>query len=537
MKKISPLAVAIVSVLLCSCTKAGTSSVTPHYLTVADGSGDVPTLNPHLFTELTLGFISQMTQAYLVKYDERNRPYPELLTVIPTQTNGGISKDGDTITWHLRRGVRWSDGAPFTADDVVFSTKAVLNPNNNEVGRDGWNLITKIDEPDKYTVIYHLKHPYSPYVPTFFGSAGANPDVLPKHLLGQYPNINHVAYNAKPVGIGPFRIAAWKRGDSIELEPNPYYFRGTPKLAHITYKLIPSYDTLLTALQTGEVELWPQVPGSYLVQAKALTQLHTDVQPSVLYAHLDFNVTRPLVSDLRVREAIRYAIDRRRIVEKVAHGNGIVQDSTISPVLPFAPKDIPFAEHDPSRAQQLLDAAGWRVGPGGVRVKNGKRLSLEFPYFTGASTADEIVELVRQDLRKVGIEIETRKYAPAVFFAQYQNGGIVYGSKWDMTMFTWQDLPNTDISNLFECNQIPPNGQNVLHYCNPKLDALLEEVKHTYDERRQAALLDQEMRIIVADVPTIVLDIPDMGYTYDRNLTGFHPGAFTPFDDMLNVDI
>jgi peptide/nickel transport system substrate-binding protein len=523
--------------VLCSCTKAGVAPVAANYLTIADGSGDVPTLNPHLFTETTLGYISQMTQAFLVKYDAHNRPYPELLTVIPTQANGGISKDGNTITWHLRRGVRWSDGVPFTADDVVFSTNVVLNPANNEVGRDGWNLIAKIDEPDKYTVVYHLKHPYSPYIPTFFGSAGANPSVLPKHLLARYPNINNVPYNAKPVGIGPFRVVDWLRADRIDLEANPYYFRGVPKLRRITYKLIPSVDTLLTLLQTGDVELWPQVPSSYIIHVKALTNLQTDVAPSTFYGHLDFNVTRPLVSDIRVREAVRYALDRREIVQKVVHGYATVQDSVLSPVLPFAPKGIPFVEHDPARANQLLDQAGWRVGPDGIRVKNGRRLSLQFPYYTGVATADQIVELIREQLRAVGIEIETRKFAPAVFFAPYQNGGIVYGSKWDMTMFSWGNLPNTDISNLFECNQIPPNGQNDLHYCNATLDALLEEVKRTYDERKQADLLAREVRIIVADVPTIVIDVPDFGYTYNKNLTGFQPGAFTPFDNMMNVDI
>ena len=102
--------------LLCSCTKAG-QTVATHYLRIADGSGDIPTLNPHLFTEAPIGYIAEMTQAYLVKYDAQNQPYPELLTSVPTQANGGISKDGDTITWHLRKGVRWSDGAPFTADD------------------------------------------------------------------------------------------------------------------------------------------------------------------------------------------------------------------------------------------------------------------------------------------------------------------------------------------------------------------------------------------------------------------------------------
>jgi peptide/nickel transport system substrate-binding protein len=529
-------AAALICAALAACTKGG-EAVAPSYLTIADGSGDVPTLNPHLFTETTLGYISQMTQAYLVKYDARNRPYPELVTVVPTQANGGISKDGDTITWHLRRGVRWSDGAPFTADDVVFSTQAVLNPRNNEVGRDGWNLITKVDEPDKYTVVYHLKRPYSPYIPTFFGSAGANPTVLPKHLLARYPNINNVPYNARPVGIGPFRIVDWKRADSIELEANPYYFRGPPKLRRVTYKLIPSRDTLLTLLQTRDVELWPEVPPSYIVQTKAISQVYTLVRSGIYYSHLDFNVTRPLVSDVRVREAVRYAIDRREMVEKISHGYAVLQESVVPSVLPFAPKGIPFVEHDPAKARQLLDAAGWKPGPDGIRVKNGRRLALQFPYYTGSSTSDEIVELIRQELRAVGIEIQTRKYAPATFFAQYQSGGIVYGSKWDMTMFSWQGLPVADISNTVECNQIPPNGQNVLHYCNAKLDDLLEQVKRTYDERKQAQLLAEEVRIIVADVPTIVLSVLDNGYAYNPNLSGYDPGAFTPFDEMSNVRI
>ncbi len=537
MLRISHLpALVAATVLLCSCSK-GVQTVSQHYLTIADGSGDVPTLNPHLFTETTLAYVSQMTQAYLVKYDENNRPYPELLTIVPTQANGGISKDGDTITWHLRKGVRWSDGAPFNADDVVFSTQVVLYPANNEVGRDGWNLIAKVDVPDKYTVVYHLKHPYSPYVPTFFGSAGANPTVLPKHLLGRYPNINNIPYNSKPVGIGPFRVVDWKRGDSISLEANPYYFRGTPKIARILYKLIPSRDTLLTLLQTGDVELWPEVPPSYIVQTKAITRVATDVKPGIYYSHLDFNVTRPLVSDVRVRQAIRYALDRRQIAAKISHGYVVLQESIVPSVLPFAPKGIPFIEQDVKKANALLDSAGWKMGPGGVRVKNGQRLTLQFPYYTGVSTADDTVELIREDLHAVGIDIQTRKFAPAMFFAPFQNGGIVYGSKWDMTMFSWQGLPVADVSNTMACDQIPPNGQNVLHYCNKKLDALMEAVKLTYDEQQQAKLLAQEVRIIVADTPTIVLAVLDLGYAHDKNLTGYRPGAFTPFDQMQNVDI
>ncbi|MEO6913841.1 MAG: peptide ABC transporter substrate-binding protein [Candidatus Baltobacteraceae bacterium] len=509
----------------------------PHSLVIADGTGDIPSLNPHLFTETTLSYIAELTMAYLARYDSNNKPIPELATIIPTQANGGISKDGKTITWHLRHGVKWSDGAPFNADDVIFSTQAVLNPANNETGRDGWNLIAKMDEPDKYTVVYHLSKPYGSYLPTFFGTAGANPCILPKHLLGNLPNINHAPYNAKPVGIGPFRVVEWRRGDAIEMEANPYYWRGEPKLKHITFRLIPSFDTVVTAMQTGEVNLWPLISSAFIDRVKAVSTLHTIVQDSYYFAHIDFQVRHPIVSDPLVRQAIRYALNRPEEIQKINHGYGIAQESMIPPSNPLHPTDIPSFAYDPAKAMQLLDQAGWKPGPGGIRMKNGQRLSLTFPYYTGSSSADQFVELVRQELAAVGVEIQTRKYAPALFFAQIQDNGIVNKGDWDMTTFSWSADPNGDLSNIYECDQIPPNGQNSVRYCNPKLDKLLEQYKLTYDFEQHKKILNQEVKIIVADAPTIVTNIPQFGFSWDKHLTGYAPNSVTPFDDMMNVDI
>ncbi|MHB8177037.1 MAG: ABC transporter substrate-binding protein [Vulcanimicrobiaceae bacterium] len=508
-----------------------------HWLRIADGTGDIDSLNPHLFTEATLLNIAQMTMAYLVRYDAANRPIPELATVVPTQGNGGISADGTRITWHLRKGVRWSDGAPFTGDDVVFSTKVVLNPANNEVGRDGWNLITKMEQPDPYTVIFQLKKPYSSFLPTFFGSGGANPCILPKHLLEKYPNINNVPYNSKPVGIGPFRVTAWRRGDAVEMEANPYYWRGLPKLHRVTYKLIPSRDTLLTLMQTGEVDLWPYVPASFMDRVKQVKTLDVIDRPSFFFSHLSMNVSRPLVADVRVRHAIRHAIDRHTILSKIGHGYGILQESFMSPASPIAPANIAFAPYDPARARVLLDEAGWKEGPDRIRVKAGKHLKLQFAYYTGSPGADQEVELMREMLRAVGIEIETRKYAPALFFAPYQSNGIVYKGDWDLTTFAWQLDPGGDISNLFECNQIPPNGQNIVHYCNPQADRWMNELKATYDVQKHKVLLDKEITQIVADTPLITLSITLDGYAYNRMLTGFVPNSMTAFDHMMHVDI
>ncbi|MBC5828622.1 MAG: peptide ABC transporter substrate-binding protein [Candidatus Eremiobacteraeota bacterium] len=542
---VKKLAGLILLMVFAGCTKAGTGNETggkvhnafthPHYLRYADGGGDLATLNPVINSEVRLNWLTDMTMAYLVRYDHDNRPVPELVTVVPTQANGGISKDGKTITWHIRRGVKWSDGAPFDADDVVFSTKVVQNPANNVIGRDGWDLITRIDEPDRFTVVYHLSKPYSSYLPTFFGTGGANPCVLPKHLLGNLPNINQAPYNSKPVGIGPFRVVRWKRGDSIDMEANPYYWRGQPKLKRVTYKLIPDRNTLLTQLQTGEVDLWPLVGTGYIDRTKQIQSYQTDVVPSYAFRHVDFNLKNPILQDLRVRQALRFGLDRKMILEKSAHGYGILQETMVSPTNPYFDKDVPLTPFDPAKAKQLLDQAGWRVGLDGVRVKNGQRLAFDFASYTGTPDTDQQIELIRASWKEIGVQINLRKYAVNVFFAN--PAGIVYGGKFDITIYSWGGDPNADLSNLYQCNQAPPSGQNMMHYCNKVADAAMVKAKQSYDPRTRAEYVDTVQEQVIEDVPTVVLYVLKDGFAYNRDLIGFTPNQVSAFDDIMNVDI
>jgi peptide/nickel transport system substrate-binding protein len=553
MKKL--IALVLVAGLFAGCSKIGDSSslpgvattvptvagvgknrsTIPHTLRIGDIQ-DITSLNPHLATALSLGFLSTMTMAYLVRYGPDNRPIPELATAVPSKKNHLISSDGLTITWHLRRGVKWSDGVPFNADDVVFSTNAVNNSQNNEVGRDGWELIRKVDEPDKYTVVYHLSKPYSAFLPTFFGSAGANPCILPKHLLGTLANINNADYNSKPIGIGPFRYVKWVRGDHVELEANPSYWRGTPKLKKIIYKFIPDSNTLLTQVQTGEVDMWPEVGLGYFARVKALPRVKTIHHPGYLYSHLDFNLSRKIFSDEPVREALRYALDRRTLRDKVQHGLGVLQEGAIPPVSPLytALPRIPF---DLAKAQALLDTDGWKRGADGVRSKNGQRLTFDFALQSGQPDADQLVELIRSTWQQIGAQINVQHYAPTIMFAPYQQGGIVYAGKFDMISFAWQLTPDADLSGTHGCKFFPPNGQNDLHYCNPKTDALLNAAKAAYDESERRPILAAAQKLIIADVPDIVLWIREDIFTYNTDLRGWHPNSTTPFDDMLKVDI
>ncbi|MBV8602419.1 MAG: peptide ABC transporter substrate-binding protein [Candidatus Eremiobacteraeota bacterium] len=540
------LALAATALVLSGCVRGGEVGGTgaggaarshkAHELVYADGQ-NFTTLNPHFYTASSLQNLSALTMAYLARYGPHNEPIPELATEIPSQANGGISRDGKTLVWHLRRGVRWSDGAPFDADDVVFSTRAVLNPKNNEVGRDGWNLITKIDEPDKYTVVFHLKQPFASFLPVFFGTAGANPCLLPKHILGNLPDFNTAPYNSKPVGIGPFRYVRWRRGDAVELEANPYYWRGIPKLKRIVYKQIPDRNTLLTQLTTGELDLWPYVGQGYYDRVKAIPG-HTAIKPvGYYYAHIDFNTSHPLLRDPQVRRALRFALDRATLLEKAYHGSGVLQESPISPANPVY-RAVPAVPFDPAQANALLDGAGWaQRGADGIRVKAGRRLSLDYALYTGAPDTDTMVELVRGMWKAVGVEIQLRRYDIGLMFALAQNGGIVYGGKFDVTNFSWGGDPIGDINEQYACAAVPPNGQNMSRWCDRRFDADMERFKLLYDPAARQPFLDDAIGRIVDEAPTVVLYILDDIFAYSDRLTGFKPNAVTPFDNFMNVDI
>jgi peptide/nickel transport system substrate-binding protein len=521
---------ALVLTLMCgvlaACAPVGSaSSGHAHWLRISIGQGDPNTLNIHLEPSATTGYIAELTQAYLARYDVHAQPVPELVTVIPTQANGGISADGKTIVWHLRHGVRWSDGAPFSADDVVFSVHAIMNPaNNEEQGTSGWDLIQKMDEPDPYTVVFHLKHAYGSYLPLYFGTAANE------------PCINTAPYNLRPVGIGPFRVVNWKHGDGIELEANPYYWRGKPKLDRITFKLLSSQETLMNQMQTGETDLWPLVPPSYIERLKGVSTVDVAVQANFRTTNLDFVYTRPIVNDLRVRAAVRAALDRKRMVATVLHGYGSTHDGAVIPLDPPTEHD-PIAPYDPARARALLDADGWRVASDGIRVKAGQRLVLHAVFPTGTVELDETIEAVRGALHDVGIEVDSRTFAPAVFRAPMASGGILYSGKYEFAVYPRTLEAVSDVYGLYGCPNSPPHGENATRYCSPRVDALLTKIEESYNAAERRRLFAQVQQQLITDIPTIMLYVWNGGYAHNRGVTGFAPPLLTPFDDMMNVDV
>jgi len=544
-KRRTALGMLAAAAVLPACTKVSTEGTEaggrhpwtlPHVLRWADGEDPVG-LNPVVTTHATTSWIAELWGAWLFRYDAHLNPVPELATVVPTVENGLVSPDGKRIVFKLQPDARWSDGHPFTSRDVAFSVGVIQNPDTNVTSRNGWDLIERVETPDDHTAIFHMKSLYAPYVPTFFTTGGANPCMLPEHICkGQNPNTG--PYNQMPVGAGPFRIDEWSRGQHVTLSANPTYWRGVPKLKQVIYKIIPDANTMLTQMQSHELDLWVKPSSNYLDQIKGVRGVDVIRRRSQYWSHIDCNCSRPALKDVAVRQALDYAIDRQTILDKVLHGVGELNWTVVSPDSYAFNADVKKYLFDLAKANALLDQAGWAHGSEGIRAKNGVRLHLEFALGSGNPAGDQIVELIRSTWKEIGVSIEVKHYPTSLYFAQAQNGGIINSGKFDVCLFSWGNTPSpTDMYNLYASTQIPPNGQNDLRYVNPEVTRLLAQARETLDRAKQTALLKRAQMIVAEECPTFPLVQSEDLYALNSDLKGFDPNENAPFDFMMQVDI
>lgn len=164
---------------------------------------------------------------YFFVFDEHGNAVPSLCLEVPTKANHLISPDGKALTFKLRHGVLWHDGAPFTSADVAFTVRTILDPKTNVLSREGWDLIARVDTPDRYTAVFHLRKPFAAFLNRFFTPID-NPAILPEHLL-RGKDVNHAAYNALPVGLGPFKYVRWSRGNDVVMEAFERWWGGAPR--------------------------------------------------------------------------------------------------------------------------------------------------------------------------------------------------------------------------------------------------------------------------------------------------------------------
>jgi peptide/nickel transport system substrate-binding protein len=462
--------------------------------------------------------------AYLFLSDERLGLQPELATQIPTQRNGGISRDGLTITYHLRRGVHWHDGAPFDARDVVFTWHAIMNPKNNVVTRLGYEKVAAMTIVDPLTVRVRLKQRYAPAVSSLFGPGEVPMPILPQHILGSSPDINRVAYNSKPVGTGPFVIDRYEPSTGVYLKANPNYWRGPPKLRGIDYLIVPDPNTVMVMLRSNELDA-ATVSDANAVELSKAPGIAIVREPTNLVVFLALNERHPPLDDIRVRRAIASAVDRKFFVHSFQYDTGSVAESDQPPLLwSFSPA-VRAPSYDVTQAQRLLDDAGWHQDQAGHRTKHGKPLALTFAYITARDPDARYAAVFQDQMRQIGVSVNLKSSPYNIFYAQKSQGGVLTGGRYDIAFTGWVGGTDPDDATLWMCDQWPPQGYDWSFACDKRVDEQERIALTAYDQttRRQAYWRIQEL--LAQDVPAVFLSWQDIVYAIRDDVTNFAPGT------------
>ncbi len=515
-----------------SCTRVATQSNLAqganswtHHGVLRIGDTRVPdNLNRMLGTLSVDTEIGSLWCARLFVADDREQLVPELALTEPTLANHGISPDGTTLVYHLRHGVSWQDGAPFTSADVVFSWQQVVNPNNVVQSQDFYDDVDHIDVPDSYTAVVHLKRPQAGFVATFFNDYC----LVPKHMLHGLSNINHADYNRLPIGTGPFRIVENQPGVFLRLEANPTYWRGAPHLREIDYRFVSNPTTLLTQMRTHEFDLYRDVPAEQSTLLAAIPQTHVFRYAYSRYADIGFNAGRAPFSDIRVRQAIAYATDVPALIRETTNGEYVMSDSDQPPWRWTYDDKITTYPYNPAKAAALLDAAGWRISPDGRREREGRLLELTFVGLANDATALRAEQILQQQWRAVGIDVSIKNFPEDVLYAL--GTGVEQSGNFDAAFEGWSESIDPDNRQLYGCRMAPPNGWNIYHYCNPAVDRAEIVARGSYDMRERKAAYDAIQEAIARELPFYVLWYVRDEDLANTDLQGYRPAhTLSPF--------
>jgi peptide/nickel transport system substrate-binding protein len=433
------------------------------------------------------------------RVDERAQFVPNLAVEVPTLKNGGIAKGGLEYTFKLRRGVTWHDGQKFTAKDVKFTYDLIMNPKFGAYTKVGYDVISSIETPDELTVRMRLKEPFAPFL-----TAWGDTYIVPAHILEGAADPNTAEFNTKsPVGTGPFKFGARVAGDHLVLRANDKYHGPPPALERVIFKYIPDLTVLYTQFKTGAVDVTglQGVSAEFYAEAKTLpgVTIHQHTSPSVEYIYL--NAGKAQFKELAVRQALYAAMDKRAIIDQIYYG-------VHKPVEGYLPAnswaynpELPKQEYNPEKAKQILDEAGWKPGPDGIRAKGGVKLSFTNSTTAGNKLREQTQALIQQNWKAIGVDMQINNMPAAVVWGEYY-----VKSKYDSLLVGVQATigGDPDCLNRIHSKYIPAesgSGRNVLQYKNPQVDRLLEEGVREADQAKRRVLYMKLQEVLRADLP------------------------------------
>ncbi len=491
----------VVASALAGCTR-GTGPSGPRTFVIAQTS-EPRTLDPLLASGPTAEQIGSLVYSYLVRIDSNGQLEPDLAARVPTSANGDVSPDGKTIFYHLRRGVRWQDGAPFTAADVVATFRAVMDRRNPVPTRLGFDQVADIRALDATTLRVRLRARFAPFLTYFFETE--NYPILPAHLLARVAPLSGSIFDATPIGTGPFRVEAWHRGDSLQLAANADYFGGAPKIARLRIQFVPNPQTVVVRLQTGEADAYLAADPSVLAQLRANRRLQLQIVPIYGFLCLSMQTRDAVLHDAAVRRTIAHAFDFRRDVALASHG---ILDSRKAArglfTWAYVPRSTP-------RSSASL--------PSNLTISIEGTRQLE----------RTLAVIMQQEARRAKVALTIRTYSAQQFEATSTDAGPLASGNYQLALHDILTGADPETSWLLACSQIPPAGYNVTRFCEPQVDRALNDALATNDRLRRIRDYVVVQGAVARDVPFVAIAQLREIEAIPAGMRGFSPSLETPY--------
>jgi peptide/nickel transport system substrate-binding protein len=520
------------------------------YLSEPDGLNRITATNASS-SYLVEGAMGSFISEHLLGYDPETW---RLERPILAESYPEISDDNLRYTFTVREGVRWHDGEPFTVEDVLFSIKATMLPLV-----DSAQIRVFFADLADVTVVGDRQIQFQVTKPSWVNvfNLGWNTQIVPKHVYDPDGVLDDYSYqdvinddaltdpalrqfgqafnthpaNRAPIGTGPYRFVSWDSGTEIVLDRNDDYWGQAAYLERIIVRFITDTTAALTALKSGETDLYPRVqPLQYDSQTSGAafdSQLEKSITSIPTFYSIGWNTERPFFSDKRVRQAMTMLIPRQQLIDSVRFG---LAAPAIGPFTPDSPDLHPTIEpwpYDPVRAAELLDEAGWVDSNGnGIRDKDGLEFSFEFLGNTPSVFTDQLLPVMRDELERVGIEMTERRVE---FTTQIESA---QDHQFDATSFAWVSELVNDHVQLWHSSSIPNRGSNYVSFDNAEADQVLEDALQEFDPVVRRELYWRLQEIIHEEQPYTFLFYPQEAIAYSNRFRNVNVLPASPGYDL-----
>ena len=472
--------------------------------------GDASNLIPLLASDKPSHDIAGLIYNGLIKYDK------DMNIIGDLAESWGVSPNGLVITFHLHKGVKWHDGHPFTAADVLYTYRVTTDPKTPTAYAGEFLKVKKAEVLDDYTFRVTYDKPFAPALVSWGTS------ILPRHLL-EGSDITRSPLTRHPIGTGPYIFKEWLAGQKIVLVANPAYFEGQPYISGYITRIIPDMATMFLELRAQGIDYSDVLsPLQYTRQTENNLFRNNFNKYRYLafkYTYLGYNLKNQLFTDKRVRQAISYAINKEEIISGVLLGLGKSATGPYKPGTWAYNSNVKIYNYNPQKARELLKEAGWKdINGDGILEKDSQPFVFELVTNQGNETRQKCAEIIQRQLAEVGIKVKIRILEWAAFVNDFINK-----RRFDAVIMGWTIPPDPDAYDVWHSSKTSPEELNFISYKNQEVDELLEKGRSTFNQQERKKYYDRFQEILAEEQPYTFLYVPDELIIINNRFRGIEP--------------